>query len=136
MNRFKNVVLFPVAICLMLSIVACSGKNAEYEIIQEFERYFIPEEYDSEYSIISEVFTLDTGVDYHIQLDAKCESGTMEISKLYEGADEKIYSINPETPCKETLAIPTDYVNEVKITVSIEPDTRGTVIGSLLASIK
>lgn len=41
--------------------------------------------------------------------------------------------VSPETPCNEILTIPTDCVNEVEITVSIEPDTRGSVIGSLLA---
>ena len=60
----------------------------------------------------------------------------MQVSILYEGADEKIYSVNPETPCNEILTIPSNCVNKVTITVSIEPDTNGTVIGSILANIK
>lgn len=136
MNRFKNVVLFFMVICLMLSLAACSGNNAVYVSVEEFERHFIPEEYDSKYSTITEVFTLKENTDYQLKLDAKCESGTMQISILYAGADEKIYSVNPETLCNEILTIPTDSVNEVEITVSIEPDTRGSVIGSLLANIQ
>lgn len=133
MKRFKKVVLSFAAICLMFSLVACSGSNAVYESVEEFERHFIPEEYESEYSTITEVFTLKENTDYQLKLDAKCEIGTMQISILYEGAEEKIYSVNPETPCNEILTIPTDSVNEVEITVSIEPDTRGSVVGSLLA---
>ena len=135
MKRFKKVVLFLAAVCLMFSLVACSGSDAVYESVEEFERHFIPEEYESEYSTITEVFTLKEDTDYQLKLDAKCESGTMQISILYEGAEEKIYSVNSETPCNEILTIPTDSVNEVEITVSIEPDTRGSVIGSLLAHI-
>ena len=102
--------------------------------IEEFERHFIPQEYDSEYSTITEVFTLKEDTDYQLILDAKCESGTMQISILYEGADEKSYSVNPNTPCNEILTVPTDSVNEVIITVYIEPDTYGSVIGSILAN--
>ena len=133
MKRFKKVVLSFAAICLTFSLVACSGSNAVYESVEEFERHFIPEEYDSEYSTITEVFTLKEDTDNQLKLDAKCESGTMEISILYEGAEKKIYSVNSKTPCNETLTIPDVSVNEVIINVYIEPDTRGSVIGSLLA---
>ena len=133
MRKCKTVAGILAAFFLMFLLSACSGKNAEYEVVEGFERHFIPEEYDSEYSRISEVFTLNEGTDYQFQLDAKCESGTMKISILYEGADEKIYSINPETSCNEILTIPADSVNEVTIDVSIEPDTKGDVIGSLSA---
>ena len=136
MKRFKKVVLSFAVICLMLSSAACSGNHAVYGSVEEFERHFIPEEYDSEYSTITEVFTLKEDTDYQLKLDAKCECGTMQISILYADADEKIYSVNTETLCNELLTIPPDSVNEVEITVSIEPDTRGSVIGSLLANIK
>ena len=136
MKRFKKIVLSFAAICLTFSLVGCSGNNAVYESVEDFERHFIPEEYDSEYSTITEVFTLKEYTDYQLKLDAKCESGTMQISILYEGADKKSYSVNPNTLCNEILTIPADSVNEVKITVSIEPDTHGSVIGSLLANIK
>ena len=133
MKRFKKVVLSFAAIWLMFSLVACSESNAVYESVEEFERHFIPEEYESEYSTITEVFTLKEDTDYQLKLDANCESGTMQVSILYEGAEEKVYSVSSETPCNEILTVPTDSVNEVEITVSIEPDTRGSVIGSLLA---
>lgn len=131
----KIVVLSFAAICLMFSLAACSGNNAVYESVEEFESHFISEEYDSEYSTITEVFTLKEDTDYQVKLDAKCESGTMKIRIMYAGADEKVYSVDSETPCNEILTIPTDSVNEVEITVSIEPDTNGTVIGRLLAHI-
>lgn len=60
----------------------------------------------------------------------------MKIGILYDGAKEKIYSVGPKTPCNEILTVPTNSVNKVIITVYIEPDTRGSVIGSLLANIK
>ena len=133
MNKCKTIIAMSAAICLMFLLSACSGKNEKYEVVEGFERHFVPEEYDSEYSKISEVFTLNEGTDYQLQLDAKCESGKMEISILCEGADEKIYSIDPETPCNEILMIPADSVNEVTIVVSIELETKGDVIGKLCA---
>lgn len=136
MSKCKTVTVILAAFFLMFLLSACAGKNAEYEVAEGFERHFIPEEYDSEYSKISEVFTLDAGTDYQFQLDAKCESGTMVICIRFDGADEKVYSIDPKTPCNEILTIPTNSINEVTIVVSIEPDTNGDVIGSLLANMK
>lgn len=64
MKRFKKIVLSFAVICLTFSLVGCSGNNAVYESVEKFERHFIPEEYESEYSTITEAFTLKEYTDY------------------------------------------------------------------------
>ena len=60
----------------------------------------------------------------------------MEIGIIYESEDAKTYTVNTDTPCNELLTIPANTTSEVTITVSIEPDTKGEVIGDLLAPAK
>lgn len=132
MNRFKKPAALWTALCLIFSLSACSGNKEEYESVQGFEFHFYPEEYQEAYSEVSKTLPLDAGTDYRLQLDATCASGTMGISVLW-GAEEKIYTVNSEAPCNEILTIPGNAASEVTITVSIEPDTRGSVIGDLLA---
>ena len=80
------------AICLTFSLVACSGSNAVYESVEEFERHVIPEEYDSEYSTTTEVFTLKEDTDYPLTVDAKCESGTV-IGRLLANKNKLAFSV-------------------------------------------
>lgn len=136
MNRFKKLAVLWTAICTAFSLSACSGNQVEYESVQGFELHFYPDEYQEAYSEVSKTLLLDAGTDYQLQIDATCENGTMEISVLYEGTDEKVYSANSEAPCSELLTIPANTATEVTITVSIEPDTNGKVNGELLMATK
>ena len=105
----------------------------EYESVQGFEFHFYPEEYQAAYSEVSKTLPLDADTDYQFQIDAACDSGTLEIRIVYQGENEKVYIVNEEAPCNELLALPANTANEVTITVSIEPDTKGSVIRDLLA---
>ena len=123
------------AISLLLVFSACAGgDSAEYESVKSFEFHFYPEEYQEQYSEASKTLSLEVDADYQLQIDATCDSGKMEI--MYKGTNQKAYIVNAETPCSELLTIPANTTNEVTITVSIEPDTKGAVIGDLLACRK
>lgn len=132
MNSFKKSTALFMAICLMFSLSACSGGKEESELTQGFEFHFYPEEYEKEYSEASKTLYLNAGMDYQLKLDAACESGTMEISIVYGSAESKTYAVNADTPCNELLILPANTAGEVTITVSIEQDTKGAVIGDLL----
>ncbi len=136
MNRFKRITALFAAVYLILAISACSGEKAEYESTQGFEFHFYPEEYEEEYSEVSKTLYLETGTDYQLQIDAACENGTMEVRVMYQDADEKVYIVNADDPRKELLPIPANDASAVTITISIEPNTKGTVIGDLLAAAK
>lgn len=136
MNRFKRITALFTFVCLILVLPACSGNKAEYESTQGFEFHFYPEEYEEEYSEVTKTLYLETETDYQLQIDAACESGTMEVSVTYRDADEKIYTVNADNPCNELLPIPANAASTVTITISIEPNTKGTVIGDLLTTVK
>ena len=133
MNRFKKIAAMLFVICFIFSLSACSGKETEYKSVEGFEYHFYPEEYNDEYSPSPMTFSLKEKTDYQFQIDATCESGAMEISIIYENEDAKTYTVNTDTPCNELLTIPANTTSEVTITVSIEPGTKGEVIGDLLA---
>lgn len=133
MNRFKKYLM---AICLTLSLFACSSNEADYEIVREFEFHFYPEEYEEEYKETSKTLTLDADIDYQLQHDATCEFGTMDIKVRYGNTDEKTYSIGVDTPYNELIILPANVAYEITIIASVMPDTKGTVIGKLLATTK
>ena len=133
MNRFKRIAALWTAICIVFSLSACSGNKVEYESVQRFEFHFYPEEYQEAYSEVSKTLPLDAGTDYQLQIDAACDSGTLEIRIVYQDENEKVFIVNKEAPCSELLALPANTASEVTITVSIETDTKGSVIGDLLA---
>ncbi len=133
MNGFNKITALFMAMCLSLGLSACSDCKAEYESIQGFEFHFYPEEYEEEYSETSKTFSLDSDTDYQLQIDAACESGTMKISVMYKDANEKVYIVNADAPCNELLPILANTASEVTIMVSIDPDTKGAIIGDLLA---
>lgn len=136
MNRFKETLTLLMAICLIFSLSACSGGKEKFESAQGFEFYFYPEEYEAEYSEVSKSLSLEADTDYQLKIAASCESGTMKISVKYADGDAKDYSVNSNTPCNELLSIPANMASEVAVIVSIEPDTKGKVIGDLLAPAK
>lgn len=136
MNRFKKIAALFMAICLMLLLSACSGGKEEYDSMQGLEFHFYPEEYEEEYSEVSKTLSLEADTDYQLKIDASCESGTMKISVKYADGDAKNYSVNADAPCNELLSIPANMASEVSVIVSIEPDTKGKVIGDLLAPAK
>ncbi len=136
MNRFKRITALFMAICLIFALSACSDGGGEYESTRGFEFHFYPEEYEEKYSETSKTLSLDADTDYQLQIDAACESGTMKIRIMYNDTDEKVYIVNANAPCNELLTIPANTAGEVTIMVSIDPDTKGAVIGDLLASGK
>jgi len=136
MNRFKKTIACLIAICIALSLSACSGGKDEYESLQGFEFHFYTEEYEEKYSTVSKTLSLDANTDYQLQLDATCEGGTMEIYILYEDTNENTFSVNEDSPCSELLTIPAGTASEVTVTVSIEPETEGEVIGDLMSKSK
>lgn len=133
MNRFKKTVALLMAICLMISLSACSSGEEEYKSVQGVEFHFYPEEYEEEYNEVSQTLSLEANTDYQLQISASCESGTMGIIVKYSDEDTKNYSVNADTPCNEVLTVPANTSGEVTITISIEKDTEGTFIGDLLA---
>ena len=133
MNRFKKLAALWTAICIVFSLSACSGNQVEYESVRGFAFHFYPEEYQEAYSEVSKTLPLDADTDYQLQIDAACDSGTLELRIVYQNENEKVYIVNEEAPCSELLSLPANTASEVTITVSIEPDTKGSVIGDLLA---
>lgn len=136
MNRFKKIVAMLFVICFIFSFTACSGKQIEFKSVESFEYHFYPEDYGNEYSPEPITFSLKGKTDYQLQIDATCESGAMEIVIIYESEDTKTYTVNTDAPCHKLLTIPANTTNEVTITISIKPGTKGEVIGDLLAPAK
>lgn len=136
MNGFKKIVALLIAMCFIVSLSACSDSKAEYESTHGFEFHFYPEEYEEEYSEVSKTLSLEADTAYQLKIEAACESGTMEISVIYKNEDEKVYIVNADAPCNELLSIAANTTSEVTIIVSIEPGTKGAVIGDLLAPVK
>lgn len=136
MNRFKKMVSLLFVICFIFLLTACSGRQTEYESVESFEYHFYPEDYGDEYSPEPVTFSLKTKTDYQFQIDAACESGVMEIGIIYENEVAKTFTVNADAPCNELLTIPANTTSEVTITISIEPGTKGEVIGALLAPTK
>ena len=121
---------------LLFSLTACSGGQAEYERIESFEYHFYPEEYDGACSPAPVVFSLKENTDHQFRIDAACESGAMEIGILYGDEEVKSFAVHADTPCNELLTVPANTAAELTVTVSIGPDTKGEVIGALLAPTK
>lgn len=134
MTRFKKQITLVAAICFMLLLSACSNNESKYESTREFEFHFYPEEYEEQYSEISKTLSLDTDTEYQLRLEATCQSGTIKISIMYDGEGEKTYTVSADTPCDELLSISENTVNEVTVSVAIQEETKGTVIGELLSN--
>ena len=136
MNKFKKIAALLTSILVVSVFSACSTGAIEYESTQKFEFHFYPEEYEVEYNTVSKTLSLEADTDYRLQLEADCDSGTMEIRILSANADVKVFPVNAMTPCSESLEIPAKTATEITITVSIMPDTKGKIIGDLLLPVK
>ena len=134
MKRNKKIVIMFLAISLLLVFSACSGGgSAEYESVKSFEFHFYPEEYEEEYSEVSKILPLEADTEYQLKIDAVCQTGTMEISISYADENDKQNSVNADTPCNDTIIIPQNAADEVKVVISIEQDTKGSFICDLQA---
>lgn len=136
MNKFKKIAALLTSILVVSVFSACSNGAIEYESTQKFEFHFYPEEYEVEYNTVSKTLSLEADTDYRLQLEADCDSGTMEIRILSANADVKVFPVSSSAPCSESLEIPANTATEITITVSIMPDTKGKIIGDLLLPIK
>lgn len=134
MKKSKLVMAVLSFVWCILILSACSSGNDKYISVQEFEFHFLPEEYESTYSDFTKELNLESNRNYKIQLDAKCDNGTMEICVEYGNAERKEYSVNANSPCNELIDIQTNNSGKLIINVSIEPDTEGQVIGNLLSN--
>ncbi len=135
MKRYKIAAVCLVVLCFAFMLSACNGKErAEFTSLQSFEYHFYPEEYEEEYSDFEKSFTLDADTDYQFQVDANCESGTMEISINYGSTEEKLYIVSSAAPCDETISIPANTSDTVSFMIHIEADTKGAIVGELLRS--
>mgnify|MGYP003302691359 FL=1 len=134
MKRNKKIVIMFLAISLLLVFSACAGgDSAEYESVKSFEFHFYPEEYEEEYSEVSKILPLEADTEYQLKIDAACQTGTMEISISYEDENDKQSCVNADTPYNDTIIIPQNAADEVKVVISIEPDTKGSFICDLQA---
>lgn len=134
MKRNKKIVIMFLAISLLLVFSACSGGDSvEYESVKSFEFHFYPEEYEEEYSEVSKILPLEADTEYQLKIDAACQTGTMEISISYEDENDKQSSVSADTPYNDTIIIPQNAADEVKVVISIEPDTKGSFICDLQA---
>lgn len=84
MNRFKKLAALWTAIWIVFSLSACSGNQVEYESVRGFAFHFYPEEYQEAYSEVSKTLPLDADTDYQLQIDAACDSGTLELRIVYQ----------------------------------------------------
>lgn len=133
MKQSKKIMTFFFICCFVLSLSACKkNKSDEFTPLQSFEYHFYPEEYDDEYNEYEKSFTLEADTDYQFQVDAACESGTIEICISYGNTEDKMYIVNSQTPFNDTVSIPANTTDAVSFVVTIEPETKGEVIGELL----
>ena len=120
--------------CLMASrlaaaLVAC-GSRPDYELRQNFEYHFYPEEYEEAYSRVEKALVLEDGTEYQVKIQASCESGTLAVSASCAG-EEWAYTVSPEEPCAESLSLSAGSAGQADFVITIEPDTRGSVIVEL-----
>jgi hypothetical protein len=134
MKLFKTMTAFLFIVCFAAALSACAkSKPDEFTSLQSFEYHFYPEEYEEAYSEYEKSFPLEADTDYQLQIDAACESGTIEICIHYKEAEDKIYLVNFETPCRDTVSIPANTADAVSFSAAITPETKGEVIGEIFA---
>ena len=128
MKRYRKVAVLLFALCLALALTACNNSEPdEFTSLQSFEYHFFPEEYEQEYSEYEKTLTLEANADYQFKVDAVCESGTIEISLIYENADEKMYIVNSSAPCNDEIIIPANTTETAFFTITIVPETKGDI---------
>ncbi len=135
MKKSKKMIVCLFIVCFAIIFSACGkDKPDEFTSLQSFEYHFYPEEYEEEYSEYKKSFNLEANTDYQFQVDAVCESGTIKICISYKNAEDIIYIVNSETPCNDTISIPADTTDTVSFVITIEEETKGSIIGEVFAS--
>lgn len=117
------------AALLAAALVAC-GSQSEYELRQNFEYHFYPDEYEEAFSHVEKTIMLEDGTEYRIQIQAACESGTLTVSAACAG-EEQEYAVSPDAPCEESISLAAGSAGQADFVITIEPDTRGSVIVEL-----
>ncbi len=134
MKKSKKIILLILAFCMVLVLAACKeNKQDDYSSVQSFEYHFYPDEYEEEYNEFEKTYSLEADTDYQFQVDAVCESGTIEITVTYGDMEEKLYIVSSTTPCNETISIPANTSDTVSFVIHIDADTKGEVIGEMLS---
>lgn len=119
------------AALLAAALVAC-GSQPDYELRQNFEYHFYPEEYEEAYSRVEKSLTLENRTEYQVKIQAACENGTLTVSTACAG-EEQAYIVSPDTPCGESIFLTTGSTGQADFVITIEPDTQGSVIVELWA---
>ena len=132
MKKSKLIIIAIIAMLIFgITAILIANRKKEYVMAEGIEYHFYPEEYDEQYSRIEDSFDLSNKEKYQMEVQASCKDGTMQI-KLTSGDIINEYTINAETPCDEIVDIPNDKADKIYIFISIEKDTEGDFIGTLL----
>ena len=135
MKKTKIVLIISLVIFLLFGITAYvyTYKISDYRRDGGFEYHIVSEEYDENYSEHTETLTLEKNTDYQIEIEATCQSGTIELIVHYTGGTDKNYTVNAGTSYSELIEIPRHTADELKITISYNADTEGALIGKVFA---
>lgn len=133
MKKSKKFIVFLFIFCIMFGFSACGKIKAdEFISLQKFEYHFYPEEYEEEFNELQKTFTLEADTEYQFQVNAACESGTIVISIDCKNEESKEYLVDSSAPCTETISFPANTTDTVYFVITIQPDTKGDVVGELL----
>lgn len=125
-HRNKNRVRIAAVLGMLILLAACGG-TPQWEKIRAFEFYFEPKEYDAAYSSVSKTVELEGGQDYRIRISAQCEAGTIQVLAQRETGEEKIEIAQWQAPFEEEVSLDADSAERFSLTISIDPQTQGTV---------
>lgn len=132
MKKSKWVILIAIIAVFILGITVILLVNRkQYAITESMEYHFYPKEYDEQYSQIEDSFDLSSKEKHQMKVQASCQDGIMVI-KLTAGDIVNEYTVNAETPCYEIVDIPKNKADKICIYISIENNTEGDFIGTLM----
>lgn len=134
MKKTKIALIVALVIFLLFGLTAYlyTYKISDYSNDGGFLYHIFSEEYDENYSEHTETLALEKNTDYKIEIEATCQSGTIELTIHYADGTDKNYTVNVDTPYSEVIEIPRNTADEIKITVSYDADTDGVLIGKIL----
>ena len=118
---------------MIFSLCACGNKEEaeEFETNSSFEYHFLPEEFEEKYNEVTEVIDIEADKEYQVILEATCKEGTMQIDVVKDGEVDTTYSVDSNSPCKESIEVPKNSVSEVDIIIHINETTNGSVLGEI-----